>query len=427
MKQILYLVIFSGLLFGSSLDELINYGLKHSSVIKKSRNQIELSKLQHQNSKVMQYGDLNIVGSYTRYNTPRTLAPLTPSVMASGQAVTTSENIFASGVTYSVALFTGFAQTRQIEIDSISQNISYIKTQLTIEQFAYNIRSLYLSILAQQEILKAQKSYTNALRKLTSQIKTEVDLGKKAQIDLFKAESDLQSSKTYQEIISSNIEITKSSLSALVGKKVTRLKALKIKVKKPRYSIDKLYTKIAKLSKIKIENMGVDKANRTIDKANSAKLPQVHLNSYIGKNYAQDLISDDWDDETLWQVEVNVKYNLVDFGKSSIASQKAKIAKMNAIYQKEQSILDIKKSLNEAVEKIKQSYAQYLGNKTQLRLITKSQKIEQVRYNNSVATLNDLLFIKGQRALAQAKVIENRYNYKKSIYYLDYLLERGIK
>ncbi len=427
MKQILYLFIFSGLLFGSSLDELIDYGLKHSSVIKKSRNQIELSKLQHQNSKVMQYGDLNIVGSYTRYNTPRTLAPLTPSVMASGQAVTTSENIFASGVTYSVALFTGFAQTRQIEIDSISQNISYIKTQLTIEQFAYNIRSLYLSILAQQEILKAQKSYTNALRKLTNQIKTEVDLGKKAQIDLFKAESDLQSSKTYQEIISSNIKITKSSLSALVGKKVSRLKALRIKVKKPRYSINKLYKKIEKLSKIKIENMGLTKANRTIDKVNSSKLPQVHLNSYIGKNYAQDLISDDWDDETLWQVEVNVKYNLVDFGKSSIASQKAKIAKMNALYQKEQTILDIKKSLNEAVEKIKQSYAQYLGNKTQLRLITKSQKIEQVRYNNSVATLNDLLFIKGQRALAQAKVIENRYNYKKSIYYLDYLLERGIK
>ena len=129
----------------------------------------------------------------------------------------------------------------------------------------------------------------------------------------------------------------------------------------------------------------------------------------------------------MWQVEVNVKYNLIDFGKSNIASQKAKIAKMNAIYQKEQSVLDMKKSLNEAVEKIKQSYAQYLGNNTQLKLMSKSQKIEQVRYNNSVATLNDLLFIKGQRALAQAKVVESRYNYKKSIYYLDYLLERGIK
>ncbi len=427
MKQILYLFVFSGFLFGSSLGELVHYGLTHSTIIKKSENQIELSNLAHQNSKIVQYGDLNLVGSYTRYNSPRTLAPLTPSSIASGSPITTSENIFSSGVSYSVALFTGFAQTREMEINHISKNISYIKSQLTKEQLVYNIRSLYLSILAQQEILKAQKNHTNALRKLTKQIKLEVKLGKKAQIDLLKVKSDLQSSQTYQEIISSNIEITKSSLSALVGKRVTRLKPIKIRVKKPRYSIDRLYKKIANLSKIKIENMQLQKANKSIDKAHSSKLPQLHLNSYIGKNYAQDLISDDWEDETIWQVELNVKYNLIDFGKSSIASQKAKIAKMNAIYQKEQTILDIKKSLNEAIEKIKQSYTQYLGNSSQLKLISKSQKIEEIRYQNGVATLNDLLFIKAQKSLARAKVIESRYNYKKSIYYLDYILERGVK
>jgi len=427
MRKVLYLFIFSGVLFGSSLNELVNYGLTHSTIVKKSQNQIELSNLNYKNSKVVRYGDLNLVGSYTKYNSPRTLAPLTPSAMASGLPITTSEDIFSSGISYSVAIFTGFAQTREMEINNISKNISYIKSKLTKEQLVYNIRSLYLSILAQQEILKAQKNHTTALRKLTKQIREEVKLGKKAQIDLFKVKSDLQSSQTYQEIISSNIEITKSSLSALIGKRVTRLKPIKIRVKKPRYSIDRLYKKIANLSKIKIENMQLKKANKSIDKAYSSKLPQLHLNSYIGKNYAQDLISDDWEDETIWQVELNVKYNLIDFGKSSIASQKAKIAKMNAIYQKEQTILDIKKSLNQAIEKIKQSYTQYLGNNSQLKLISKSQKIEEIRYQNGVATLNDLLFIKAQKSLAKAKVIESRYNYKKSIYYLDYILERGVK
>ena len=427
MKQVLYLFVFSGFLFGSSLNELVHYGLTHSTIIKKSKNQIELSNLQHQNSKVMRYGDLNLVGSYTKYNSARTLAPLTPAAMASGEPITTSEDIFSSGVSYSVAIFTGFAQTREMEISNISKNISYIKTKLTKEQLAYNIRSLYLSILAQQELLKAQKNHTNALRKLRKQIKIEVDLGKKANIDLLKVKSDLQSSITYQEIIASNIEITKSTLSALVGKRVTKLSPIKIKVKKPRYLVDRLYKKIAKLSKIEIENMSLKKADKSISKANSAKLPQVYLNSYLGKNYAQDIVSDDWDDETIWQVEVNVKYNLIDFGKSSIASQKAKIAKMNAIYQKEQAILDVKKSLNEAVAKIKQSYTQYLGNGAQLKLISKSQKIEEIRYQNGVATLNDLLFIKAQKALARAKVIESKYNYKKSIYYLDYILEQGVK
>jgi len=427
MRKVLYLFIFSGVLFGSSLNELVRYGLTHSTIVKKSQNQIELSNLNYKNSKVVRYGDLNLVGSYTKYNSPRTLAPLTPTAMASGLPITTSEDIFSSGISYSVAIFTGFAQTREMEISNISKNISYIKTKLTKEQLAYNIRSLYLSILAQQEILKAQKNYTNTLRRLTKQIKLELKLGKKAQIDLFKVKSDLQSSKTYQDIISSNIEITKSSLSALIGKKVNSLKSIKIGVKKPRYSIDRLYKKVANLSKIKIENMQLKKANKSIDKAHSSKLPQLHLNSYIGKNYAQDLISDDWEDETIWQVELNVRYNLIDFGKSSIASQKAKIAKMNAIYQKEQTILDIKKSLNIAVAKIKQSYVQYLGNSSQLKLITKTQNIEEIRYRNGVSTINDLLSIKAQKSLAKAKLIESRYNYKKSLFYLDYILERGVK
>ena len=62
----------------------------------------------------------------------------------------------------------------------------------------------------------------------------------------------------------------------------------------------------------------------------------------------------------------------------------------------------------------------------QLHLSKKSEIIEKVRYENDAATLNDLLLAKGKRQLADARLIESKYNYKKSIYYLDYLLERGM-
>ena len=139
------------------------------------------------------------------------------------------------------------------------------------------------------------------------------------------------------------------------------------------------------------------------------------------------LATNEWDDETLWQAGVNVKWNLVDFGKRDLAVQQAKIAKMEATFQKEQTLLDLRKLLTEAVAKIKQSYAEYLGNSTQLKLSQKSENIEEVRYNNDVSTLNDLLLAKGQTQLARAKVIESKYNYQKSKYYLDYLLERGVE
>ncbi|MCF6244917.1 MAG: TolC family protein [Sulfurovum sp.] len=427
MKYLFLLLALSFFAWGSTLNGLLSYATEHSTIVKQSQAQIDLAQTKRDSSRMQQYGELNVVGDYTHYNTPRTLAPLTPTVIGAGKPITTTKDLFSAGLAYNVPLFTGFAQTRQVEIDKIASQMSQAKAKLTKEQLVYNIRSLYLSVLAQKEILYAQSNYTRALRKLRKQIAYEVKVGKKAKIDLLKAQSDEASARTQEEILRSNIETTKATLSALVGKDVGKLKSLKIKVKKPHYSVNRLYAKASRLAKVELENMALKKADKMIAKSKSSKLPQVNLAAYVGKNYGEDLAQNGWDDETLWQVGVNVKYNLVDFGKRDIAEQQAKIAKMEATFKKEQTLLDLKKLLTQGVAKVKQSYSEYVGNAAQLRLSKKSEKIEKVRYKNDASTLNDLLLAKGKSQLAQAKLIESKYNYKKSIYYIDYLLEQGVK
>ena len=427
MKAIFYLLFLLVPLFATTLTELTHYAITHSTVIKKSQAQADFSELKRKESKVQQYGEFNLVGDYTHYNTARTLAPLTPTAIGSGVPISTSKDIFYTGLTYAVPLFTGFAQTRQIEISTIAKQMADAKMKLTKEQLVYNVRSLYLFILAQEKILQAQRSYTSALQILAKQIAYEVELGKKAKIDLFKAQSNAQASQTQVEVLKNNIDITKATLSSLVGKEVKNLSTVKIKVQKPNYSVNRLYGEVSQLAKVEVEEMSLRKADKTIEKSESSKLPQVNFSGFVGKNYGEDLATNEWDDETLWQAGVNVKWNLVDFGKRDLAVQQAKIAKMEATFQKEQTLLDLKKLLTEAVAKIKQSHAEYLGNSTQLKLSQKSEKIEEVRYNNDVSTLNDLLLAKGQTQLARAKVIESKYNYQKSKYYLDYLLERGVE
>ena len=124
---------------------------------------------------------------------------------------------------------------------------------------------------------------------------------------------------------------------------------------------------------------------------------------------------------------MNAKWTLFDFGKSSAATQKAKIAKMQATFAKQQTLLDLRKSLVEAYEKMKQEYANYQGNLKQLALAKKSEKIERVRYNSGVSTINDLLYASSQTHISKAKLIESKYNYQKGKFYMDYLLERGIR
>jgi outer membrane protein TolC len=427
MKYLFLLLFFVASLWGESLPSLIVYAKKHSTISKQNQSMLDLAALNQQNAKAQLFGELNVVGDYTHYNIERTLAPLVPSTIASGVPVTTSKDIYTAGLKYSVPLFTGFAQTAQVEIEGIAKQMSQAKYRLSSEQLIYNIRSLYLTVLAQKEMLHAQQRYTRALQKLQKQIAYEVKLGKKAKIDALKASADVAANQSKEALFLANIATTKATLAALVGKPISSVSSLHIVVKKPHYSVERLYRKAQALAKVKVEALSVQKAQKMIDKSKASSLPQVNFSGYVGKNYGQDVATNDWNNEALWQVGVNVSYNLVDFGKRSIATQKAKIAKMQAGFQKEQTLLDLKKLLTQGVAKVKQYYASYRANKAQYGLAKEAQKIEQVRYNNSASTLNDLLLAQAKTWLAQAQMIESKYNYQKSKYTIAYLMEEGAK
>ncbi len=433
MTRILTILLLTMPLFGSTLDGLIEYAMKHSTVVKQSQAQMELAQASREESSSAQYGSIDLVGSYTHFNLPRTLVPLTPAtILVDPKAVATTKNLWSTGLMYSIPLFTGFAQTRQVEMDSIATRLSQSKLSLTKEQLAFNVASLYLSILALQDMTFAQTKHVEALKKLKNTISNEVKFGKKAQIDLLKAENDLYGNISYLEVIKGNIAITKASLASLVGMdRIETIKPIKVAVKKPNYSINGLLSKTSSLDKVLIADLNLKKAGKGIEKSESSMLPQVSLSSYYGYNYGENdpsnLYSGEFESEKNWQIGVNAKWTLYDFGKRDAATQKAKIAHMQAELDKQQTLLDLKKFLIEASEKMKQEYANYRSNVKQLALAKKSEKIENVRYHNGVSTINDLLYAKSQTHLASAKLIESKYNYQKGKFYMDYLLERGVK
>jgi outer membrane protein TolC len=427
MKPIILLLLSLCTVSASSLAELTNYALKHSPIIQAAKAQSTLSKLSREASKAAQYGELDLVGDYTHYNIERTLAPLPPSAMKSPTPITTTKDVFSVGLSYSVPLFTGGALSRQVEIDQIASVMSEGSLKLSKAQLTYNIRILYLSILSLQEILSAQRTHTHALKSLETQIAKEVSVGRKAPIEQYKSQADITASQTQEEILQSNIEITKASLGALVGKRVTSLKPLRFSVKKPHYSSKKLLNKVSGLTKLKLETLQLQKAQKMIQKAQAASKPQVNLSAYAGQNFGADIITDDWDSESIWQVSIKGKYNLLDFGKREINEEKARVALLQAQIHLNQVKLDVQKQLLQAIQKIKLSYAEFRGNTAQYTLSKKSAQIESVRYKNGASTLNDLLLAQSKVQFAKAKVIQSRYDYKKNQYYLDYILEKGIK
>ncbi len=427
IRYLLVFISFITISFGYTLKEIVKYAKDHSNIIKESKADIELSKLKRESNRLDQYGSINLIGDYTHYNIERTLAPLTPATMSSGAPITTTKDLFSMGVSYSVALFTGFAKTTQLQIDKIASKMSEVKTKLTTDQLIYNIKNIYLSILAQKEFLEAQQRYTNALEKLSDQIALEVKLGKKAKIDLLKAKTSVVSSKTKEEFFKNGIRTLKATLSSLVGKDIDTIEPIEIKVAKPSFKADDFYSDIDKFTKVKIEDLSIKKADKAIKKSKSSKYPQVNFTGYYGKNFGKDIRTDDLDSETLWQFGLSLRYNLYDFGKKDKIIEQAKVAKLKAKLKKDQAILDLKKEIKQAISKIQESYMEFGGNLSQLNLAKESEKIEGIRYKNGLSTINDLLLAKANTQFAKAKLIESKYNYKKSIYYLEYLTKKEDK
>lgn len=192
-----------------------------------------------------------------------------------------------------------------------------------------------------------------------------------------------------------------------------------------------LVNEASKLNKVHISDLNIQKARKGIEKSESSLYPQVSLDSYYGYNYGNNdnsnAFSGQFNAEENWQIGVSAKWTLYDFGKSHAGTEKAKILRMQATFDKEQTLLDLRKSLVEAVEKMKQEYANYKANLKQLALAKKSEKIERVRYKNGVSTINDLLYATSQTHVASAKLIESKYNYQKGKFYMNYLLEKGVK
>ncbi len=407
----------------TTLPELIESGLNNNSLMKKTDLQIELMEAKKAESKAKKFGEVDVVGSYTHYNLPRTLAPIVPSSLSPTSSVNTTEDLFSTGVQYSVPLFTGGALEQQVQIDKLGKKVGESRKKLSREELIYNIRSLYLSALSLQELERSQQTYVEALAKLRDMIVAGVEVGKRAKIEQLKAENDLQGAKGQVLVTQSSLRMLKSTLESLTHKEITSFEPIDVQVSATGESaFDE--SSLDKLERFKLQDLEIAKSDKMIAKVHASSKPQVALAAYAGYNYDLDQI-DPFESDGLWQIGLNVKWDVFDFGATSSRVQQAKIAKLQAIADKDATTEGYKKLFANAQNEITKAKANYLTNQSQYNLLQESERIEQARYDVGVSTLNDLLLAKSKTALADSQMIQSKYAYQNGLFYLDYLLERG--
>lgn len=419
-----------------TIDEAVALALQHNPVLRSQQLSTQLAQEDKTAKKASNYGKLSFVSSFTHYNNPRTLTPMTPSVMQSNPAaVATTEDLCTTGVIYEIELFTGFAQTRAIEVATLQQQLSVATTSLNREQLIYNVKVLFVNILAQQELHQAQQSYVDAIARLHQAVQNEVDLGRKAPVDALKSGAELQRARGTLQHLHSQIEVMQSALAALMG--TTTINNTLGKMEKTATCAKELVVidseqqlaQLPELQRLRQAQLAVDKQRKQVEQVSSSLYPHVVASAAYGQNYGPNDSSNvndgDWEHQEVWQAGINLRWDLFDFGGRSANISKAKIQQQQQQYLQQQTQLELQRALQEAINNINTAVADYRSATAELKLSNQSAAIEQIRFDAGAADINDLLYAKSLATQADSRCIAAVYAYTTASFYLDYLLEKG--
>ncbi len=416
-----------------TLEECVQLALKKNPDLQKQQLSVELAYEDVAEQKSVNYGKLDLVGSYTHYNLPHTLAPLTPASIAFGAAdVPTTQDLFGTAVVYEVPLFTGFAQTRAVEAADLQREMAGATLKLSREQLIYNVRTLYVQILSLLAQEKAQASYVLSLQRLYDDITRELSLGRKARIDQLKAAADLKNARASKDRIGGNVRITKAALAALLDlDQIPELEEIDLSSESMEMVHEGFTDRFAGLQRLRAARLATEKNSKLVEKAQGSLYPQLLLNTSYGLNFgpndSTNRYSGDWESQEVWQAGVYLKWNIFDFGGNRAKVGKARVLERRSRYEQLKTELELKRALQEAVTKINTAVTDYNSAREELTMTRETEAIELVRFEQGAADINDLLYAKARNQLALSRFTGAGYTYRAAWFYLEYLLENGEK
>ncbi|WP_200762275.1 TolC family protein [Nitrosophilus alvini] len=390
-----------------TLDEAIETALKKSPEILIQKQKLLEAHQEKRVKKAQNFGKINAVGSYTRYNIPRTLTPIVPPITPD---VVSSREISSAGLIYEVLLFNGFADVSSVDIAELGKKISNINLSLTKEQLIYNIKSLYFKIVSLKNQKTSAISYQRALEKLYKDVKKEVEVGKKAKIDLLKVSSELENASFNVKSIENSIKTLKAKLASIIG--VDEIDDVESVNDDEKFSANVDLRNSYTYKKAKFE---AQKSKKAIRKAKSLYFPKIGLNTYYGSNFAKGI------QEELWQAGININWRLYDFGYKDAQLQKAKIAHMVSKLRLKNTELKLKSDIIDANNRISTAIAKVQSAKKQLILLKKIKDTEYIKYEKGISDMYDLLYAIAKYQNAQSSFIEAMYDLKMQKAYLNYI------
>lgn len=398
-----------------TLQDIIQIAKENNPVLKQRYIDIKIQESVEKQVKAKKFGEVDVFGSYNRYEGSRVLYPMSTPI--DPKSIVGAKNQFITGISYTVPIFTGFQIEKSIEIADLEKTLKESQYKLTKNEIIYNIKTIYIKILSLKKQEEAFKTYKESLQELYKNINEMVKLGKKPEIDLLKVQYDLENVEATIKKIENNIDSLKEALKSLAGREEIDLSNIED------INLTKDYPEVESLEAIKsldaIQQILIKEkiGEKKVQTAKSDYYPQVFLQASAQRNMGNGEYKD------LWQLSLNVKYDIFDFGrrKYSYIENKLNLSKTK---QEERSVaLSLISKIKDALNQIKTAEAQIKAREKQVSFAKELESTEKAKYEEGVSDLYDYLYAKSQFYIAKSSYYEALYDRETAISYLKYLLE----
>jgi outer membrane protein len=411
-----------------TLEEAINIALENSNQLEVARNNVELSERQVLSEKADYLPSVNANMSGNR-NIGRTFD------QDAGEITTETNNSFRGSLNSDLPIFAGLENLHSLRSSQYDKKSGEENLRRVREDIIFNTASNYLQLILDKEFLRIDRENLEASRKTMEQVRAQVEVGSRPQVDLYNQEATVANNEL--AVVNSENAVESSRLQLIQTLQVDPRKEYDFESPEINeqtagaadYDLEQLVTTaLENRSDLKSEEYNIESIRHQLSATRGSLYPSLSMSGSVSSRYS-DGIPLNFEDQFFDQ-NINRRFGLSltipIFGnldrRTNVQSQQ--INYKNALLNLEDMELQVIQEVNQAYNDYRSYVKQLESSEKALRAAERSYQTQRERYEVGAGTLIELSDANAQYTESQASRAQALYRVIFQQQLLDYYIGR---
>lgn len=416
-----------------TLEECIAYAYQNNLTIKRQLLQTELAKNNYQQS---YYDLLPDLGAGASHNIGKGRVADYTSFSYSNEV-----NAGSMGLRSNVTLFSGFQKLHAISAQKYAFLSAKEQLEHTKNSVALAIASAYLQILFDRELYEIAKTQADLSKQQLERTRKLYEVGNVARGSLLEMEASYAAELVSVTNAKNKLDLSYLSLAQMLDLDTVRNFAIAI----PEVTVPDTFNEnpdsifmlaLENMPEIKSARYALEKARNQLSMARGSRLPQLSLtadyytqynlkaerpidpqNPLVTEKYP---ISDQLNDKLYKQLSLNLSIPIFTRYQIQTNISNAKISQLDAEYMLRQTILDLRKEIEQAHADALASFESYKSRQEALKSQEENFKYVQQKYEVGLISAIDYSIAKNNYLKAQSDLLQAKYQFVFNTKVLDF-------